>query len=279
MGIVVGWRTKRGKREKSSPPQGKRARGLRAALLAMTVIAVVAVAASLLARAFGVLAAPQTRMHASRHTTVASPAFASILSPDAYRHVACELPPQQPRMLTPAELAEPVLVGVSYNEDGNPRRCIVPGLAIPPAPGGAPDIAGQVILVSLGEQWLWAYRDRTLMFATPVTTGREWLWTPTGDYHVQYKVQDTWFYSPWPPGSPYYYTPEHVDYALYFRDKGFFIHNAPWRHAFGPGTNVPHTSPDGTQEDGTHGCVNVTSAAGKWLYDWTQVGAAVIIVE
>lgn len=69
----------------------------------------------------------------------------------------------------------------------------------------------------------------------------------------------------------------HVNYALYFRDKGYYIHDAPWRHAFGPGTNVPHTSPDGTWEDGSHGCVHMTTAAAKWLFGWAGIGTTVIV--
>lgn len=267
-------------RAEAVPARRRSRRPVRVALIAVTVVAAIAVAASVLAHTFGLLGAiGGSQAHPGARAAATSSAAPSILPPDAYRHVACQIPPQQPTMMTPAELSDPVQVGVTYNEDGYPRRCTVPGLAVPPAPGGAPDVAGQVILISLSQQWLWAYQDRNLAFANPVTTGKEWLWTPQGTYHIQYKVQDTWFYSPWGPDSPYYYAPEHVNYALYFRDKGYYIHDAPWRHAFGPGTNVPHTSPDGTQEDGSHGCVNVATTAGKWLFDWTQVGATVIIVD
>ncbi len=149
----------------------------------------------------------------------------------------------------------------------------------PPAPaGGIPNISGQLLLVSVTQEWLWAYQDRHLVFATPVTTGMPQLPTPTGIFQVMSKVSDVTFYSPWPPGSPYYYPPEHVNYALLFLSGGFFIHDAPWRHCFGPGTNVPHTCPDGAQETGSHGCVNTPTSSGAWLYGWAPVGATVDIV-
>jgi hypothetical protein len=191
----------------------------------------------------------------------------------------CRIPPQKLRMLTPAELANPTLTGTLVNAEGVIGKCTRKGLAIPPAPGGTPQVAGQVILVSLAKQWLWAYQDQRLVFANPVTTGREFLGTPQGTYTIGQRVSDTWFYSPWPPGSPYYYSPEHVNYALYFRHGGYYIHDAPWRHAFGPGTNVPHVSPDGTSEDGSHGCVNVATTAGRWLFNWVRLGATVIIAN
>lgn len=156
-----------------------------------------------------------------------------------------------------------------------------PTVPPPPGPdpiGGVPGISGQLILVSLTQQWLWAYQDRQLLYDTPVTTGMPELATPSGIYNVQFKVTNITFISPWPQGSPYYYAPEHIDYALYFLDDGYYIHDAPWRHQFGPGTNYPHTDADGTQETGSHGCVNVPFGAGAWLYQWARPGAVVDIV-
>src|SRR5260221_14273649 len=132
-------------------------------------------------------------------------------------------------------------------------------------PGGAPHIGGQVILVSLSRQWLWAFDNGALAYATPVTTGRPDLPTPTGIFSISQKIAGTWFISPWLVGSPYYYASVWLTYAMLFLSSGFFIHDAPWRRYFGPGTNVPHTNPDGTQETGSHGCVKKATSAGAWL--------------
>lgn len=180
-------------------------------------------------------------------------------------------------MLTPQQIAHPVSLGYRLNPGGNVLRCVVLGLQIPAAPMKVGQ-HGQVILVSTYLQWLWAYQDGKLVYATPVTTGMAPLRTPHGTYTVLLKESDVTFYSPWPRGSPYYYTPEHVDYALRFRAGGFYIHNAPWRGAFGPGTQDPHTNPDGTHENGSHGCVNVTTGAARWLYNWAHIGATVTVV-
>jgi len=143
---------------------------------------------------------------------------------------------------------------------------------------GIPQYGGQVILVSLSQQWLWAYQDQHLMLASPVTTGMPQLPTPQGDYFIQRKETNVTFYSLWPQGSPFYYAPEHINYAMYFRDIGYYIHDAPWRHAFGPDTQYPHTNPDGTSETGSHGCVNMPTPAAAALYNWAGVGARIIIV-
>jgi L,D-transpeptidase catalytic domain len=200
--------------------------------------------------------------------------------PDARRRVdeeVCVID-TAPRMLTPAELAHPRSFGFRVDGRGNAHRCSQPGLAKPEPNLHVSPRAGQVILVSLSKQWLWVYQDGRQVFANPVTTGRAKLETPIGIFHVLSKVSDVVFTSPWPKGSPYYYPPEHITYALFFREGGYYVHDAPWRHAFGVGTNGPHVSPDGTREDGSHGCVNVATAAGKWLYAWAQVGASIQIV-
>jgi lipoprotein-anchoring transpeptidase ErfK/SrfK len=151
-------------------------------------------------------------------------------------------------------------------------------LEIPLPTSGAPAGDGRVILVSVSQQWLWAYDRHRLVFASEVTTGMPQLPTPLGIYAVQYKAYDSWFTSPWPYGSPYYYAPMMVQYALLFRAGGFYIHDAPWRYTFGPGSNVPHLAPDGTAETGSHGCVDVPPDAGEWLFAWASVGTTVTVV-
>ena len=158
-------------------------------------------------------------------------------------------------------------------------HCTSVTVTMPQPSAGVPKYDGQVILVSLSQQWLWAYQDQRLVLASPVTTGMPQLPTPRGSYAVQRKESNVTFYSLWPPGSPFYYSPEHINYAMYFRDIGYYIHDAPWRHAFGPGTQYPHTDPDGTHETGSHGCVNMPTPAAKALYAWVGLGARVIIVS
>jgi lipoprotein-anchoring transpeptidase ErfK/SrfK len=160
-----------------------------------------------------------------------------------------------------------------------PCHCTSVTTTMPQPSAGVPQYGGQVILVSLSKQWLWAYQDQQLVLASPVTTGMPQLPTPRGSYAVQRKETNVTFYSLWPQGSPFYYSPEHINYAMYFRDIGYYIHDAPWRHAFGPGTQYPHIDPDGTHETGSHGCVNMPTPAATTLYHWVGLGARVIIVS
>lgn len=75
----------------------------------------------------------------------------------------------------------------------------------PPGPnpvGGVPNIGGQLILVSLSQQWLWAYQDHRLYYRTPVTTGMPQLATPDGMFYIHYKETNVTFISPGLPARP-----------------------------------------------------------------------------
>jgi hypothetical protein len=189
---------------------------------------------------------------------------------------ACIVADKAGQPMTQAEVARLVTLGVRQGEAG--KSCALPGWYAPPPPEESAT-PGQLILVSLSQQWLWAFQDGKLVFATPVATGREHLRTPSGVYSVLSKAANVIFHSPWPAGSPYYYAPEHINYALLFRAGGFYIHDAPWREVFGPGSESLHGTPSGGVETGSHGCVNVPTLAADWLYRWAQVGATIQITS
>lgn len=231
-------------------PRSHRTHHLRTALLAtlLTCIALLGVGSVLLSSRLS-------------HPTVASE-LASAHPKDVvtlYSPSGAEAPTQAPVTATPA-----------------PCNCVAHSATVPRPPASTP-VASQYVLVSISKQWLWAYQSGHMIFNTPVTTGRPELPTPIGYFSIQQKLYNIWFYSPWPPSSPYYYSPEHVDYAMLFRSGGYFLHNAPWRHCFGPGTNVAHTCPDGTKEVGSHGCINMPTAAAAWLINWVRFATTVQI--
>jgi lipoprotein-anchoring transpeptidase ErfK/SrfK len=185
-----------------------------------------------------------------------------------------------------------------------PRTRVTVGQPTPKGVPAAPSATGRVILVSLSRQQLYAYDNGAFAFSILVETGRPELPTPTGLYHVFLKTCSDlrWksnaaptsthnvnctqhngdgfqevFTSPWPQGSPNWYAPTHINYALKFRDDGFYLHDAWWHVKFGPGSNVPHRLSDGTWETGSHGCVGMTTSAAEKLYAWTPLGTAVYI--
>jgi lipoprotein-anchoring transpeptidase ErfK/SrfK len=136
---------------------------------------------------------------------------------------------------------------------------------------------GKVIGVSIAEQRLYAYENGQAVYSTLVMTGRGSLPTPTGTFHVFAKLSPTTFYSPWPKGSPEWYPPTYINYALEFKPGGFFLHDATWHSVFGPGTNAWHDDPEFGWQNGSHGCVAMPLDAAAWLYNWAPIGTTVNI--
>lgn len=127
-----------------------------------------------------------------------------------------------------------------------------------------------LIRIVLSAQHLWAYEGSTVVVSTDVTTGRPDLPTPTGHFHIMGRYSPYLFISPWPRGSPYYYDPTWVQWAMPFAPGGYFIHDAAWQRNWGPGADM---------RSGSHGCVNVPPASMRPLYEWTQVGDDVIVTS
>jgi lipoprotein-anchoring transpeptidase ErfK/SrfK len=136
--------------------------------------------------------------------------------------------------------------------------------------------AGKRIIVSLSQETLYAYDGTKLVLRTYVTTGNPSLPTPLGSYTILAKYSPFEFVSPWPAGSPYWYPPSWTTWAMLFQSEGYFLHDAPWRSAFGPGTNGP--GQPGTNYGGTHGCVNIPPGPMQTLWNFSPTGTPVDIV-
>lgn len=152
-------------------------------------------------------------------------------------------------------------------------------VAPPPGPQPGPVTLGKCLSVSISRQHLWAYDNGQTVMETDVTTGMPGHDTPTGQYSIYQIIPHFKFISPWPAGSPYWYPDSPVHYALAFLEGGYYIHDAPWRPYYGPGTNLPHLDPDGTVRAGSHGCVNTPLKPILFLASWADLGTPVLIIQ
>lgn len=134
------------------------------------------------------------------------------------------------------------------------------------------------IVVSLSQQRLWAYDGSKLFVTSLVTTGNKVLPTPTGTFHIMAKFHPFTFRSPWPKSSPFWYPPSPTQWAMLFQQGGYYIHDAPWRSVFGPGSNAQLGTP-GNNYTGSHGCVNVPANVAQELFAWTPDGTPVIVQQ
>jgi lipoprotein-anchoring transpeptidase ErfK/SrfK len=118
----------------------------------------------------------------------------------------------------------------------------------------------KVIDVSLSQQRLTLLEDGQAVWSAAVSTGVRGAETPPGTYQVEYKMARARFRGVNPGGSRYD-IPDVKWVLAFFGD--YTIHGAYWRTAFGrPASN---------------GCISLTDANAKHVFDWADEGTAVVV--
>jgi hypothetical protein len=120
------------------------------------------------------------------------------------------------------------------------------------------------IYIDLFQQTLYAFEEDRLAFATLAATGGWGFWTRPGTYQTykkrEYDPMSGFFNA---DKSDYYYLMD-VPWVMYF-DKARAIHGEYWHNTLG--------------QPGSHGCVNVPVADGRWLYDWAPLNTWVYVID
>jgi lipoprotein-anchoring transpeptidase ErfK/SrfK len=139
---------------------------------------------------------------------------------------------------------------------------------------------GKVLMVSMVEQAMRFYQDGKLVRSFFVTMGRVERPSLPGYWPVLDRKSPTQFKSSDPPGSPYWYPPTPIKYAILYHSNGYFIHDGWWRVNFGPGTQFPHYDAGGDQAfagNGSHGCINLQKDEAAWVYNNTDFNTQIIV--
>jgi len=143
--------------------------------------------------------------------------------------------------------------------NGDGRKELVVGMAsITPGP----QQSIKSILVDLSEQKLYTYYRGQLQKTYLISSGVKKYPTPTGEFSISRKrdqTRMTWFYG---PDNPDNYDLKDVPWVMTFH-AAFNIHGAYWHHNFG------HPM--------SHGCVNMSVPDSKEVYNWAEIGTAVLI--
>lgn len=156
----------------------------------------------------------------------------------------------------------------AVDDVGNRSQALYTGLTI----------TNKVIKISLGTQTLTAFEGDKPFLTTLVTSGGADLPTPMGKFEILEKATPFVFHSPYPRGSQFWYPDTKSNFAMLFDQvDADFIHDAPWRSKFGPGTNGPGVP--GQVYTGSHGCVETPADVMPRLYPWTPLGTPVIISQ
>jgi len=138
----------------------------------------------------------------------------------------------------------------------------------------------QILIVSLAQQTMRIYQDGKLVRAYQVTTGRQALPSLPGVWAVLDRKSPITFTAGEPPSSPYWFPDTPISYAILYHYGGYYVHDAPWRASFGPGTQFPHQDASGTTRynfDGSHGCINLPESASAWVYSNTDWHTMIVI--
>jgi lipoprotein-anchoring transpeptidase ErfK/SrfK len=120
----------------------------------------------------------------------------------------------------------------------------------------APTNSGRSIVVSVGEQRIYAYENGQLVHSHLTSTGRQVTPTVIGDYniYVKYVADDM--------SGPDYFLPQ-VPYVMYFY-QGYGIHGTYWHNSFG--------------RPMSHGCVNLPVGEAEWFFNFASVGTPVRVI-
>ncbi|MBX3014734.1 MAG: L,D-transpeptidase [Caldilineaceae bacterium] len=106
------------------------------------------------------------------------------------------------------------------------------------------------IRVDLSEQIVVAYEGEKPVRAFIVSSGLPGTPTVTGEFRIRTKVSEQVMYGG--VGANYYYLPG-VKWVQYFY-QDYSFHGTYWHNNFG--------------QPMSHGCLNMTNADAKWLFDW-----------
>ncbi|MCH7611537.1 MAG: L,D-transpeptidase [Chloroflexi bacterium] len=123
----------------------------------------------------------------------------------------------------------------------------------------SPDVPPEdkFIKVDLANQWVSLFEGDTMVFSTKVSTGRkfgrEYYLTPVGDFETFRKRPSRHMAS---GNRATGYDVPGVPWVSYIDEIGDSFHGTYWHNDFG----VPRS----------HGCINMTMDAAKWLYRWTH---------
>ncbi|MGC5245424.1 L,D-transpeptidase [Gordonia sp. DT219] len=126
---------------------------------------------------------------------------------------------------------------------------------------------GWVALAQDSNHTIYWWNDGKFVKSMPISMGTNEHPTPNGVYHTREKYRDMYMDSSTygvPVNSPEGYR-TYVEYATRMSGDGIFIHAAPW--------SVQQQG----KSDVSHGCINVSTENGKWVYDTVGQGTPIVV--
>lgn len=115
----------------------------------------------------------------------------------------------------------------------------------------SPEVTDKKIVVNLARQNITAYENGRVVFAAPVSTGTVEGSTPVGEHRIERKQPSRHMAETEGNG----FDLPGVPWVCFISWTGVSFHGTYWHHDYG----TPRS----------HGCINMTPLAAKWLFRWT----------
>nr|WP_221247335.1 L,D-transpeptidase [Gordonia humi] len=177
------------------------------------------------------------------------------------------LPPVEvPDLPTPPKLPTPTTPKSKETPKPKPKSTTPAKPAIPAMPKVQTE-TGYVALADDATHQIYWWKDGEFVKQMPISMGTNQHPTPNGVYHTMEKYRDMYMDSSTygvPVDSPEGYR-TYVEYATRMSWDGIFIHAAPWSVAQQGVSNA------------SHGCINVSTENGKWVFDNVGRGTAIVV--
>ncbi len=132
------------------------------------------------------------------------------------------------------------------------------------APRMSDDVSAKSILVDISQQRLTSYEYGIPVHTFLVSTAKSGYYTPRGKTSVSAKLLYHDYKWSFGIGNPNNYFVPNVKWNLRIYDH-IYIHWAYWHNNFG--------------NPMSHGCINMNATNSEWIYNWSEVGTPVNIVE
>jgi lipoprotein-anchoring transpeptidase ErfK/SrfK len=118
--------------------------------------------------------------------------------------------------------------------------------------------------VDLTSQRMNAVVGKKVIYTATISSGKKGWETPTGTYHIMYRVENETMTSE-SIGAEDYYRLENVLYTQYFTNEGHALHYSWWK------------TPESFGTPSSHGCVSETLKDAEYFWNFADVGTRVTI--
>lgn len=186
--------------------------------------------------------------HAPQQTTPLRNHAANVIAPLGPTIARNEVVAKPPLPFNGPQIG-PLIKRAPMDDIERRTTAFIPGSLDDLTPIEAPD-EEKWIRVDLSEQLVIAYRNDQPVRAFVISSGLPATPTVRGEFRIRTKVKEQTMYG---GQGAYYYNLPGVKWVQYFYED-YSFHGTYWHSNFG--------------EPMSHGCLNMTNADAKWLFDW-----------